>query len=127
MTDRPGAVADGGVSAREQIVRAAADSLLENGYAGTSVRSIAARAGVAIGNLQYYFPTRPAVLRAVMEPLIAGYLDELKEALNGGAQARETLDALDARVVLRSKSSGQNRPSGLPERFRFALVKQRSA
>ena len=30
---------DGSASAREQIVRAAAESLLENGYAGTSVRA----------------------------------------------------------------------------------------
>ncbi len=43
-------------STRDQIIHAAADSLLENGYSGTSVRSIASRAGVAIGNLQYWFP-----------------------------------------------------------------------
>jgi len=49
-------------SARDQIVRAAAESLLETGYAGTSVRSIASRAGVAIGNLQYYFPTKSELL-----------------------------------------------------------------
>src|SRR5215467_3485639 len=53
---------DGSANAREQIVRAAAESLLENGYAGTSVRAIASRAGVAIGNLQYYFPTKSELL-----------------------------------------------------------------
>ena len=50
-------------STRDQIIHAAADSLLENGYSGTSVRSIASKAGVAIGNLQYYFPTTQAGLR----------------------------------------------------------------
>ena len=33
-------------STRDQIIHAAADSLLENGYSGTSVRSIASKAGV---------------------------------------------------------------------------------
>ncbi|MGH7867374.1 MAG: TetR/AcrR family transcriptional regulator, partial [Candidatus Dormibacteraceae bacterium] len=44
------------MGARQQIVRAAAAALLESGYSGATVRSIAQRAGVAIGNLQYYFP-----------------------------------------------------------------------
>ena len=46
-------MANGSAGAREQIIQAAAESLLENGYSGTSVRAIASRAGVAIGNLQY--------------------------------------------------------------------------
>src|ERR1700716_2210569 len=60
-------VTEGGghLSARQQIVRAAAESLLENGYAGTSVRAIAARAGVAIGNLQYHFPTQQELRRGL--------------------------------------------------------------
>src|SRR5260370_7783280 len=49
-------------STRDQINHAAADSLLENGYSGTSVRAIASKAGVAIGNLQYWFPTKSALL-----------------------------------------------------------------
>src|SRR6266513_1455920 len=49
-------------STRDQIIHAAAESLLENGYSGTSVRAIASRAGVAIGNLQYWFPTKSELL-----------------------------------------------------------------
>src|ERR1700745_318274 len=49
------------ITTREQIIQAAADSLLENGYSGTSVRAIASRAGVAIGNLQYWFPPQSQV------------------------------------------------------------------
>src|SRR2546421_1424073 len=68
--------------AREQIVRAAAESLLENGYAGTSVRAIASRAGVAIGNLQYYFPTKSELLVEAWRYLTARSVDELRTALN---------------------------------------------
>ena len=71
-----------GVSAREQIVRAAAESLLENGYSGTSVRSIASRAGVAIGNLQYYFPSKSELLVEAWRYLTARSVDELRTSLN---------------------------------------------
>jgi AcrR family transcriptional regulator len=72
----------GGLSAREQIVRAAAESLLENGYAGTSVRSIASRAGVAIGNLQYYFPTKSELLIEAWRHLTERAVEELRAGLN---------------------------------------------
>ena len=71
-----------GLSAKEQIVRAAAESLLENGYAGTSVRSIASRAGVAIGNLQYYFPTKSELLIEAWRHLTERSVEELRTSLN---------------------------------------------
>ena len=69
-------------STRELIIHAAAESLLENGYAGTSVRSIASRAGVAIGNLQYYFPTKSELLVEAWRHLTARSVEELRTALN---------------------------------------------
>src|ERR1700694_4825447 len=71
-----------GLSAKELIVRAAAESLLENGYAGTSVRSIASRAGVAIGNLQYYFPTKSERLIEAWRHLTERSAEELRTSLN---------------------------------------------
>ena len=70
------------LSAKEQIVRAAAESLLESGYAGTSVRSIAAKAGVAIGNLQYYFPTKSELLIEAWRHLTERSVEELRTSLN---------------------------------------------
>lgn len=67
---------------REQIVRAAAEALLENGYAATSVRDIATRAGVAVGNLQYYFPTKSELLVEAWRHLTARSVGELRDALN---------------------------------------------
>jgi AcrR family transcriptional regulator len=85
----------GSASAREQIVRAAAESLLENGYAGTSVRAIASRAGVAIGNLQYYFPTKSELLVEAWRYLTARSVEELRAACN---QLDDPLEALDLGV-----------------------------
>jgi len=78
----PAVLPGGGLSAKELIVRAAAESLLENGYAGTSVRSIASRAGVAIGNLQYYFPTKSELLIEAWRHLTERSVEELRTSLN---------------------------------------------
>jgi AcrR family transcriptional regulator len=87
-----GLVTEGSASAREQIVRAAAESLLENGYAGTSVRSIASRAGVAIGNLQYYFPTKSLLLVEAWRYLTARSVEELRAACNSLDDPLEALE-----------------------------------
>ena len=85
----------GSAGAREQIVRAAAESLLENGYAGTSVRAIASRAGVAIGNLQYYFPTKSELLVEAWRYLTARSVEELRAACN---RLNDPLEALELGV-----------------------------
>jgi len=71
------ATATAPITTREQIIQAAADSLLENGYSGTSVRAIASRAGVAIGNLQYWFPTKSELLVEAWRYLTAKSVEEL--------------------------------------------------
>src|SRR6266567_4401319 len=88
-------VTEGAASARQQIVRAAAESLLENGYAGTSVRAIASRAGVAIGNLQYWFPTKSELLVEAWRYLTARSVEELRTALN---QLTDPLEVLELGV-----------------------------
>src|SRR2546427_1932344 len=82
MTGELRTATEGVEGARDQIVRAAAESLLESGYAGTSVRAIASRAGVAIGNLQYYFPTKSELLVEAWRYLTARSVEELRSALN---------------------------------------------
>jgi AcrR family transcriptional regulator len=93
MTGELRTATEGAAGAREQIVRAAAESLLESGYAGTSVRAIASRAGVAIGNLQYYFPTKSELLVEAWRYLTARSVDELRTALNRLTDPVEVLEA----------------------------------
>src|ERR1700676_5725141 len=79
-------------STRDQIIHAAADSLLENGYSGTSVRSIATRAGVAIGNLQYWFPTKSELLVEAWRYLTARSVEQLRGTLNQLTNPPEALE-----------------------------------
>jgi AcrR family transcriptional regulator len=52
---------------REEIITAAADVYADAGYHGASLREIAKRAGTSHAGLLYYFPSREALLAAVLQ------------------------------------------------------------
>src|SRR5216683_1440934 len=71
-------------STRDLIIHAAAESLLENGYSGTSVRSIASKAGdvqLAAFDLMVQAP-RTERLRAYMPELFTRYREVIQEQLD---------------------------------------------
>lgn len=51
----------------DEILNAAISIIVEQGYAALSIRSVAQRAGVGIGNLQHYFPTRTHLIAAALD------------------------------------------------------------
>jgi AcrR family transcriptional regulator len=59
----------------EALVEAAARLLAERGYHGATTREIAARAGVSVGSLYQYFPSRDALVTAVLERHVAHVLE----------------------------------------------------
>jgi AcrR family transcriptional regulator len=96
-----------GVRTRNAIVGAARDLLLECGGLEFTLREIALRAGVSISNLQYYFPTKVAVLRAVFEPVVEACVRDLRHAVAAGTSPRHTLTSVLA-GVLRDAQSVEN-------------------
>jgi AcrR family transcriptional regulator len=61
---RPAAAAD---ERRRALVRAAFNQIAERGFEGLRTREVAAEAGVNIATLHYYFPTKEALIRGVVE------------------------------------------------------------
>lgn len=51
----------------EEILAKSCDILVEEGYAAFNLRRVAAAVGVRLGAVQYYFPTREALLAATIE------------------------------------------------------------
>lgn len=74
---------------REDILSAAVAVYGEAGYHGSSLRAVAKRAGITHAGLLYYFPTKEALLAAVLERRDAEDAE------------REQLDAPPGREVLR--------------------------
>jgi len=63
---RPGKYA-AGIDAVEQILNAAFDVLIDEGYPGLSLRKIAERCDMKVGNLSYYFPTKDLLITKLLD------------------------------------------------------------
>ncbi|OBK51583.1 TetR family transcriptional regulator [Mycobacterium gordonae] len=66
----------------EEIVTAAVRVLSDVGVPGTTLRAVAAEAGIPLGTLHYVFPTKDRLLRAV----ISAVIDEVVAAVRPGLQ-----------------------------------------
>jgi AcrR family transcriptional regulator len=89
---RPGtAVIEKGRKRIEEILDAATEILIEDGYAQLSTRKIAAQAGIRPGNLQYYYRTKADVVRALLERYLARSMQAIEERVgstSGTPEAR---------------------------------------
>lgn len=68
--------------------------LVEEGFEGVSVRKVAARAGVSIGAVQHHFPTKDAMLNAVMEEASEEFQRRLATRIPADATAEQALRAV---------------------------------
>lgn len=76
---------------RQAVLDAASRLFHMYGYNGTSVRAIAAEAGVNVALISYYFGGKKALLEQLMEEFLKGYLTELESFLEKNSE--ETLTA----------------------------------
>jgi AcrR family transcriptional regulator len=94
-----------GFRTRRMIVRAATKLLLQSGGSGFTLRAVSRESKISVSNLQYYFPERQELLRAVMAPIIEAYLTDLDRALNSKIAPREMLEALAERALRDAKDA----------------------
>jgi TetR/AcrR family transcriptional regulator len=66
---------------RERILEAALEAFAEHGYEGAKTREIAARAGVNLGLLQYYFGGKAKLWRAAVDRAFGQLRDGLEAVL----------------------------------------------
>jgi AcrR family transcriptional regulator len=67
----------------DAVLVAAARILEERGQAGFNTNAVAERAGVSIGSLYQYFPSKDAILVALMEQSLAVFSEAMAEAIDG--------------------------------------------
>ncbi|MEZ5920029.1 MAG: TetR/AcrR family transcriptional regulator [Parvularculaceae bacterium] len=61
------------------ILMAARDVLVEEGYPRLTMRNVADRAGMTVGNLSYYYANKDNLLRDLLEAVIQGYVEDFDE------------------------------------------------
>jgi AcrR family transcriptional regulator len=65
----------------QRIMDVARTVLMNKGYAQFSMRNVAAEAGMRLANVQYYFPTRSDLVRALMQDTQERYEASYRECL----------------------------------------------
>jgi AcrR family transcriptional regulator len=85
------------LSPRARICRAALRSFAERGFASTSIRAVAAEAGVSAGLVQHYFRTKRD-LAAAVEELAIGRLGEVLSAVPMEGEPYEVAEAISRAV-----------------------------
>ena len=83
-----------GEQRRQDILACARTLLVEDGYDGFVLREVAARVGVTLGNLQYYFATRDDLLEAVIRAEFGRNQRDIAALSAGPRPAREKLEGL---------------------------------
>jgi len=73
----------------EEILDAAADVLINQGYKKLTLRQIAMQAGIKVGNLTYYYRTKEALLKDLLEKILFVYLDEMDRIVEASGDSPE--------------------------------------
>jgi len=71
----------------EAILEAAAEVLINKGYKKLTLRQIALQAGIQVGNLTYYYSTKEALLKDLLEKILSEYLDEMDRIVEASGES----------------------------------------
>ena len=85
--------------ARQTIIQAAIEQLIEEGYREFSLRKIARRAGVSIGRVQHHFPNKEILLSMMLDDVISAYLEAFDSLIEEFEPPEEQLRAVVRHVV----------------------------
>jgi AcrR family transcriptional regulator len=84
---------------REELVLAAFDLIAEHGFEGLRTRDVAARVGVNIATLHYYFSTKESLIRGVLEEAMVRFRSTLAPHGSPADQLRNHLRAVRKLLV----------------------------
>jgi AcrR family transcriptional regulator len=82
-----------GQEAVASILTAARDVLVEEGYPRLTMRNVADRAGMTVGNLSYYYANKQDLLHDLLEAVIQGYVEDFDRI--AGNMARSSAERLE--------------------------------
>lgn len=92
---RPPGRSSRGEKVRDLLFATATRLIAERGYERTTLRTIAAEAGVSVGNVYHYFPSKQAVVLHLYDTLSGQYAERAEEMPQGSWVSR-TLFAIEA-------------------------------
>jgi len=91
----------------ERLLQVAAHLFREKGYLATSVRDIAQAANMKSGSIYYHYPSKDALLEAVMNRAIGAFNDTVKSALDQLAAQSTFRDRMRVAIAAHLKTVHQ--------------------
>ena len=89
---------DKGVERAQGIMNAAREIFASEGYAGLSMRGVAARVNVSLSTVQHYYQDKDTLVEAVLLYMIDDYrvaIEQLNESMTGKTQLERFMAAMD--------------------------------
>lgn len=84
-----------GKDTRNQILNVARDLLIDEGYHNFSLRKVAENAGIRVGNLQYYFPAKSDLVKAMLDHVIDDYLQDFDDIRGTGTPEEQFIAVIE--------------------------------
>ena len=73
----------------KSILDAAREVFVESGYNKLTMRQVALVAGITVGNLNYYYQTKEALFRDMLDSILKSYLKEFDKIIEGACAVPE--------------------------------------
>lgn len=64
---------------RNAILHAALDDFYENGFSGASIRNIAKRSGISVGNFYRYYKSKDEIYTALLNPVVNKFISLIEQ------------------------------------------------
>jgi AcrR family transcriptional regulator len=98
---RPRGATSKGAETRDRLYRLALEQFARRGFAETTLREIAAAAGVSVGLVYRYFPTKHAIVLALYDDLSRAFAERAARLPRGPWRERFSFLVADSLAVLR--------------------------
>jgi len=95
-----------GAQTRQRIVAAAADLILQQGVAGTTLDDVRAEAGVSSSQIYHYFADKEALVRAVIDYRAETLVGEIHEPMLAAIEGIDGLRAWRDKIVSIQEAAG---------------------
>src|ERR1700738_3172330 len=79
---------------QKQFIAVAARLFSERGYHSVGINEISAELGLSGPAIYRHYPSKKALLVAVLDEAITSHLEEMRDIVSSGSTPRETLDAI---------------------------------
>ncbi|MCF8471357.1 MAG: TetR/AcrR family transcriptional regulator [Sphingomonadaceae bacterium] len=84
---------------RERVLKTAAQVFAEKGYAGTTMRVVAERAGLQAGSLYYHYRSKEELIEAVLSMGLRGVADSVRLAVAAVPETASARELIDTAII----------------------------